>query len=184
MWHQIRFRLHIKGLIIEGLTFACTTSYFLHFASIIWTIFPPENTLKWGKTPRGNRIIWMVPPLLTEAVLHDSTVQPHAFTCSNSSPGSGSSLRAAVSTVDGGAAMCSAGGLWAGPVSSGSSSDCRGVSGWFWVGVVCNGSTTSVLTVQKFKTNHTDLSRGDATSHRKVSEKLGNFLKYNKILSL
>lgn len=50
-----------------------------------------------------------------------------------SSPGSGSSLRAAVSTVDGGATMCSAGGLWAEPVSSGSSSDWSDVSVWLWV---------------------------------------------------
>lgn len=51
------------------------------------------------------------------------------------SPGRGSSLRAAVSTVEGGCVMCSVGGVWGELVCTGMSSDWRLPSTWFWVGV-------------------------------------------------
>lgn len=55
------------------------------------------------------------------------------------SPGMGSSLRAAVSTVDGGCVMCSVGGVWGELVCTGISSDWRLPSTWFWVGVFWRG---------------------------------------------
>lgn len=55
--------------------------------------------------------------------------------CVVPSPGRGSSLRAAVSTVEGGCAMCSVGGVWGELVCTGMSSDWRLPSTWFWVGV-------------------------------------------------
>lgn len=47
----------------------------------------------------------------------------------------GSSLRAAVSTVEGGCTMCSVGGDWGELVCTDMSSDWRLPSTWFWVGL-------------------------------------------------
>lgn len=69
------------------------------------------------------------------------------------SPGRGSSLRAVVSTVDGGCAMCSVGGVWGELVCTCMSSDWRLPSTWFWVGVLWR-SKEKAITKCKHKSQH------------------------------
>lgn len=74
--------------------------------------------------------------------------------CSVPSPGRGSSLRAAVSTVEGGCAMCSVGGVWGELVCTGMSSDWRLPSTWFWVGVFWRSKVEEAITKCKHKSQH------------------------------
>lgn len=95
--------------------------------------------------------------------------------CVVSSPGKGSSLRAAVSTVEGGCAMCSVGGVWGELVCTGMSSDWRLPSTWFWVGVFwrseqkavtkCKHKSQGCLKVQRCEHEATLGGRAAARKH-------------------
>jgi len=77
------------------------------------------------------------PPTPPTQLPHSSPILPPSHP-----PGTGSSLRAAVSTVDGGGAMCSLGGVSGEVVWTGRSSDWRVPSTWVWEGVVWERTIT------------------------------------------
>ncbi|TNN64135.1 hypothetical protein EYF80_025633 [Liparis tanakae] len=98
--------------------------------------------------------------LLSGPVLHaypsvDRLVPPQLHRCRVQcpSPGRGSSLSAAVSTVEGGCAVCSVGGVWGELVCTGMSSDWRLPSTWFWVGVFWR-SKQKAIGKRKHKSQH------------------------------
>lgn len=99
------------------------------------------------------------------------------------SPGRGSSLRAAVSTVEGGCAMCSVGGVWGELVCTGMSSDWRLPSTWFWVGVFwrsehkavtkCKHKSQDCLKVLRGEKRATLAGRADTHTYTRVAHSRG-----------
>lgn len=104
-------------------------------------------------------ILNVVIPVSTWTVLRSKSSQSVSPAPLAPSPGSGSSLRAAVSTVDGGGTTWSVDGVWDESLSSGRSSDCRGVSDRVGAAGVWNNTTTTthvihIVFLQDFKCKH------------------------------